>query len=322
MSQLTMKTCMVKLMLLFLFLSATSQGFDVEKDKEKMRENNVKTQTKWKQQKNGENQKILTRHFDRQGNMIKEINYKFSGEASSRLTYDYNEDGQKTEYKNYDVTNDKLSYHQKIAYDDEGKKIKEAGFDGISNFSIDYSYYDNGKLKEIVKKRQSGEIEEKWDYTHDGNTTRIKIYKGGKTLVNEVIEKRNYMGKLSEKIRYDDKGNEIKKTRFAYDTKGKLVEEKEYFKGELSFTLYYSYDSRGNLVKIDKQENNGKKYINNSYNYDPENNLIRELWYEGNPDDYSKKTYNYDEADNLKEVDSYYSVYKYKALYKYTYEFY
>ena len=63
-------------------------------------------------------------------------------------------------------------------------------------------------------------------------------------------------------------------------------------------------------------------FINNSYAYDQKGNLIEEKWFDGKPDDYSKKSYNYDEQDNLKEVDSYYSLYRYKVLYKYTYKFY
>ena len=86
--------------------------------------------------------------------------------------------------------------------------------------------------------------------------------------------------------------------------------------------LTYNYNTNGYLDRIDKEDADGKSFINNSYSYDQKGNLIEEKWYDGIPDDYSKKLYNYDEKDNLKEVDSYYSLYKYKVLYKYTYEFY
>ncbi len=320
-----MKYSFIKIIFLafwFLTIQVSGQIFDVEKDESKMRKNHIKTQTKWKYRPGSDQgTKIVKRIYDRQGNIVEEINYKPSGEIATRLNYKYDKNGNKIEYTNYNEEEDKLKYKQNIFYDEQGRKIKEEGFDGISNFKIEYNYIGNtGKLKEIIKYDEVGQVEEKWEYNYERNTETIKIYKGGKNLANTIINKYDPVGNLLEKTKLNESGEPLKRNVYVYGSKGRLLTEQEYYAGKLSFTLYYFYDKRGNLSKVEKETPDGKRFVNNDYSYDETDNLVRELWYDGIPDDYSKKSYDYDKSNNLTEVNSYYSLYKYKALYKYTYE--
>ena len=65
----------------------------------------------------------------------------------------------------------------------------------------------------------------------------------------------------------------------------------------------------------------GSKTLNKAYKYDDKGNVIEEKWFDGVPDDLSRKNFKYNEKLNPSEVESYYSDYKYKVLYKYTYEY-
>ena len=320
-----MRNAIIIFCLLFFPVSLFAQSFnEIEMNKKKMDENNVKVQTKWKVSEDTEKgQKIVQRRFDKEGNMIEEINFKSNGEMSTRLTYKYNESGQKTEYINYDVQKEEISYKQKIHYDELGRKIRELGFDGITNFRVEYDYKGTtDKLEEIVKYDKSGMVEERWDYKYDGNDITIFVYQGKDNLEHKTYKEYDPYNNLIEKSKISPEGKIINTTTYTYDSKGKLVQESEYYSGELSHKLLYEYDSWGNVVRVIKEMPDGKKFIKHSFSYDKSDNLVKEKWYDGIPDDYSKKSYDYDQEENLTKVDSYYSAYQYKSLYKYTYEYY
>jgi YD repeat-containing protein len=312
------------LLIIFSAIIIKAQSFSENIDKERFKTNNVKSQVKWKY-KHGSTSgtKILSRVIDKQGNIIEEINYKPNGDISSRLTFKYDALGNKIEFINTNVAEDnKISFKQSFIYDSKNRLSVENGYDGISNYRLEYKYGDNDKIIEIIKYNAANQIEEKWNYTYSGNLVTIQILKGGISLKSKIIEKYDAKNNLIEKITYNSDNTIQKRNVYKYDDNRHLIQEEEYYQKNLLQKLLYNYNSNGFLISIDKIEPDGKKYTNNRYEYDTKGNLIEELWYDGDPNDYSKKSYNYDLNNNLTQVDSYYSQYKYKVLYKYTYEFY
>ncbi len=323
-----MKTYTILILFGISYIYSFSQNFpfNKESEKDKMKKNGVHIQTKWKYRPGGsEGVKVLARTFDKQGNNVQELNFKPDGSNSSRLTYKYDGKGNKIYYQLYDFTKrpeERISYVQNIKYNDQGYRISETGFDGISDFKIEYNYISPGKLGELIKYNDKGEITEKHKYAYTANNKLITIYDANLVVKEKISETYDTRGDLVEKAKMQSDNSVTKLNKYKYNEKNQLIEEEEYYGGKFSFKLTYNYDTDGNISSIDKEDTEGKKFVNNSYSYDHKGNLIEEKWYDGIPDDYSKKIYNYDDNDNIKEVDSYYSLYKYKVLYKYTYEFY
>lgn len=323
-----MKTYLAILALLTFMLSGFSQSKPIfpTDSKEKMKSNHVKIQVQWKYRPGAtEGRKILSKSFDKEGNVLEELNFKPDGSKSSRLTYKYDEKGNKIYYQLYDFNlepDKKVRYLQNIKYNEHGDRISETGYDGVSNFRIEYKYVSPAKLKEIIK------------YDDQDNITERRKYEYSKNIM--TISTINRYGNITEIIReeYDGNNNIIKKEKlkpdhtvtslylYKYDEHKRLKTEEEYFSGKFSYMLNYGYSTDGNLISIDKEDSEGGKFRNNSFSYNQNGNIIEESWFDGVPDDYSKKVYGYDEKDNVKEVDSYYSLYKYKVLYKYTYDYY
>lgn len=323
-----MKTYIIIILLGISYIFSFSQNipFNEESEKEKMKKNGVYVQTKWKYRPGAtQGVKVLAKTFDKQGNTIQELNFKPDGSNSSRLTYKYDSKGNKIYYQLYDFSQEpdkRIRYVQNIQYNDQGYRISETGFDGISDFKIEYKYISPGKLDELIKFNDKGEITEKQKYTYSDNKKLITIYDETPSIKEKISETYDSKGNLIERAKMQSDNSITKLNKYKYNLNNQLIEEEEYYGGKFSFKLTYNYDSDGNISSIDKEDADGKKFVNNSYSYDHKGNLIEEKWYDGVPDDYSKKSYNYDDNDNIKEVDSYYSLYKYKVLYKYTYEFY
>ncbi|MFC2152796.1 hypothetical protein ACFLSE_09760, partial [Bacteroidota bacterium] len=82
------------------------------------------------------------------------------------------------------------------------------------------------------------------------------------------------------------------------------------------------YDNNGNLVKVIKEEPQGRIFVNNIYKYDSKGNLIEEEWYDNNPTENSKKTYFYNDKGVLERTEVYYALYRYRIQYQFKYTYY
>ena len=162
-------TILILLVISKIFTFSQNLPFNEESEKGKMKRNSVHVQTKWKYRPGASNGvKVLTKTFDNQGNNIQELNFKPDGSNSSRLTYKYDEKGNKIYYQLYDFSQDpdkRIRYVQNIQYNDQGYRKSETGFDGISDFKIVYKYISPGKLDELIKYNDKDEITEKHKYS-------------------------------------------------------------------------------------------------------------------------------------------------------------
>src|SRR3989304_4220804 len=131
-------------------LASYSQSLlNTDHDKDRIRKNGVHVQTKWKYRPGAdEGVKVLTKTFDKQGNVLQELNFLPDGSNSSRLTYKYDSEGKKIYYQLYDFTKEpdkRITYVQNIEYNDQGYRKAEKGFDGIDEFRLEYNYLQNGE---------------------------------------------------------------------------------------------------------------------------------------------------------------------------------
>jgi len=308
---------------------AFSQGQQEDRDRERIASSKISKITQWthKYVKGSLNPKgyITTESkYDDKGNAIEVINYKSTGQISSKLIYKYDKNNNKLEYQKYekkDKPDIELTYKQSFIYDDKGNKKIENGFDGISPYRIMYGYTSDGKVKDITKLGADNSVLEKWESTYSGNTQTINILKLGKNLDYVLIRKTDTNGNLIEETRKDAKGNEVKRVSSEYDSKNLIISNAEYYSGKLSKKFKYKYNAQNLLTEIIQVNPDGTELLSRAYKYDSKGILLEEKWFDGIPNDFSSKNFKYNDRSNPAEVESYYSDYKYKVLYKYTYEY-
>jgi len=311
-------------------LVVVAQSQNDEKDRIRYANSKVSKSTQWtykyiKGKLNPKGYITSENKFDEKGNIIEVISYKSNGQISSKLLYKYNNNNYKVEYQKYQKFEGKpdieLTYKQTFIYDEKGNKKTENGFDGIINYRIDYNYSPDGKTKDIVKYNPDNSIVEKWEYTYYGNSQTIKVLKRGTILDYTLTKKFDSKNNLIEETRYDSKGKEVSRVSTEYEANNNIKSISEYYSGTLSKKYIYVYSKKNLLSEIDLVNTDGSKTLFKAYNYDVKDNVIEEKWFDGVPDDLSSKNFKYNEKFNPSEIESYYSDYKYKVLYKYTYEY-
>ena len=297
--------------------------------KEMVVEHNIKSLTQFNHKyENGEPKeegyKNIHKEFNKHGNLIKELHYR-SGEVSQRLTYKYNENQQKIEYKNYSVRKEELSYRQNIEYNDSGQKVLEHRYNGSEYLKLIHKYDKNGKQNKILKKRRiSGnnyELIEKRLFSHKGNTTTIKVVDAGGELVKKFINKYDDHGHLIKSSEFAPDGEKIKTITTKYNEDGKKTEEEKYQKGNFIYKKDYKYDKDGNLVEVQKEQPEEEFVISKVYEYQQEN-LSKEMWLEDMADKYSQKKFIFDDEGMLRKVEVFYALYQYRIMYTFEYNFY
>jgi len=316
--------------LLLISTSSFSQVKDEDAERNRIKQNKIQKSTQWtyKYTKGKPTQKgyITTEtKFDKSGNQIEVLNYKSTGQISSKLFYKYDDNNYKTEFSQYQKINKpelEVAFKQSFTYDKNGNKQLEDGFDGATTYKIQYTYNTANKLKDVIKHNSQGFVSEKWEYTYSGDLITISIFKQLNKLDRKIIRKVDATGNIIEETNTNATGKELQKTISDFDPNGRIIELKEFYSGNHIKTLNYKYNSQNQIVEVSQINPDGKKFLNHSYKYDTKGSLIEERWFDGVPDDYSSKIYKYDNKSNVVEIECYYSDYKYKVLYKFNYEFY
>lgn len=263
--------------------------------------------------------------FDERGNVIEVLNYKANGNISSKLQYKYDKKNNKIEYLKFEKKEKpelELTYKQGFSYDEKGNKKLENGFDGLAPYKIIYNYLSDGKIKDITKYGSDNSIIEKWESTYNSNVQTINVLKLGKNLDYVLIRKTDSKGNIIEETRNDSKGKEVKRTTTEFDANNYIIANAEYYSGKLSKKFKYKYSPQNQLIEIIQVNPDNSESLNRAYKYDTKGILLEEKWFDGIPNEFSSKNFKYNDKYNPAEVESYYSDYKYKVLYKYTYEYY
>ncbi|MGP1461106.1 MAG: RHS repeat domain-containing protein [Bacteroides sp.] len=262
--------------------------------------------------------------YDRNGNPLLIVNYRSTGEESSRLYYTYNELGQRLEYRKEEPIDKqgkmKISFKQSFTYDAKGNKKTEVGFDGSANYRVVYNYLPNGKLSDITRFNADNSVAERWIYSYNGAKQQIRVTPktGGTYTIEKTFDAK---GNLLADTQISADGKEMRKLVYTYDAQNRIETETESYAGEFRHILKYVFNGKGQLVRVLKKEGlAGKDLVNNDYSYDNEGNLVTEQWNDGDPSSLSKKDSEFDQAGNMVKVDSYYAPYKYRVMYSYQYK--
>lgn len=160
--------------------------------------------------------------------------------------------------------------------------VKETTKFNISNHPTERNLYNlDGSLieKGIFKYDKKGNEIEYFLYKSDGslNTKWTKVY--------------NNKGQKVEENRFDSDGNQ--KNVFYYDSKGNIELLKAYQNDNLFNYSQYTYDDKGNVIKIESFDANSNltNTYSNSIKYDLKGNLIEEVSDSSDNDKVFKDTY-------------------------------
>ena len=170
--------------------------------------------------------------YDNSGSLESSLTYDPYDGGSSVTRYNYNEQGQNTERKHFDLYG-RLEYRNLIKYDENGK-AKESGTYGLSDkFSSkdEYIYDSSGKLSEARLYYTDGKIACKVKYLYDeeGRNNVIIRYDGGDSVPNcKYAYKFDRKGNVSEEAMLSMSGELREKNVYKYDKRGDLTDQVYY----------------------------------------------------------------------------------------------
>jgi len=301
------------------------QTLNEQRERERIADNKIKVITVWNHKyadgkPSAKGYRSSETIYDERGLPVSVVNYKSTGEISSKQSYSYDKEGNKTNYVNIDGKDGKTKFLQTISYDANKNKINENGYNGAEPYRVVYKYV-KGKQSEIIRYKGVNTIDERWVYAYQGNRIIITVFKPEKTVSYTMEKVVDAKGNVVEDIRKENSGAISKRYVMKYNSKDLEIQKDVYLGGTFVYKQFFAYDHEGNLVQTDQTDANGEKFVYSKYKYDTKGNILEEQWNEGDSNEFSKKESKYNPKGILVEVDTYYAPYNYKVLYKYSYEF-
>ena len=176
--------------------------------------------------------------YDAHNNLIKKTYIDYDGSECVE-TYVYDDDDRLVKH----VIDDRYYTYE---YDDNGNVVREIKYlNGKENRTRLYTYDVNGQMirQIIIQDAWPTVTTSRYDYTYDygGNLTKEVETKG-----NKITSTTHYVydegSRVIQIYDTDDKGKVTYSRKYEYDEQGRLISEPQ---------REYTYDARGNLVKVE-----------------------------------------------------------------------
>jgi hypothetical protein len=315
--------------LVFAWFNQANAQYDFSaKEKERITNAKVKTQTQWTYdyvdgKPSAKGYKSAVTKYDAKGNITEVINYDKDGKILLIDIHQYDSRDNKVNFERYKGNREKLQNSQKTAYDARNKKTREQGFDGASVYSNTFAYDANDRLSEI-NYTMDNVVVEKRAFIYTGNKTEIMIFDSKNNLTYKQENTYNDKGLLVSEIKTGGKGNVLHTLNLQYNNVGGLMEELKMRAGEqLDYQKLYRYNNENLPVMEETVSPDGTKFVSRECQYNSRGDLISDIWKKTEKaKESSSKKITYDAKGLCSEEDYYYASYQLKSLYKYTYEFY
>jgi len=205
-----------------------------------------------------ENDKYIL--FNEKGKKLEEYFYS--------LDFKMSKDIFSSRYSNKDTFFENNPILKRIfSYDEKGNKTEENWFRYDNGFYMKsiFKYNDNGKLIEenIYDFNGSPYIKVTYKYNNNGVKIEIDLLNSEYTLFQKKIYKYNYNGNIIVSIiekpyNFISDSLRLSETKI-YNNKGYLIEESDTSAQDfLSYIKKYKYDSKGNLIEKKEYDYNGK----------------------------------------------------------------
>lgn len=194
-----------------------------------------------------------------EGLELYELRYNEEGVIDRRSEYDYTGDGQKAEYRYYDLEDDVLASRTVYTYDEQGKLLTQVGYgrQDIRTSYWEYSYDEQGNRILSSYTDMDGVNTWRYTYTYDENGR----------IVTESIFFPYFSKEGHQKLGY---------YTYSYDASGLLM-KKLWTETQGSYFVhndyYYSYNEAGLLTEVKEIDEHGKEDGLITYTYDAQNRL-------------------------------------------------
>ena len=296
------------------------------KEKERMANARVKTQTEWTYdfvdgKFSAKGYKSSVTKYDTRGNVTEITKTNKEGEIILIDVYQYDNRDNRVNYERYQGNRQKLQNSQKTVFDANGNKIRESGFDGATMYNNTFKYDDNGKLSEINYNVENALVEKRL-LKYSGNKTEISIFDASNNLTFKQENTYNNNGMLLSEVKTGVKGNTVHTLNLQYNNTDLTEEMKIRADNKLDYQKIYQYEG-GRPIKEETVNTDGSKFISNEYQYNSQGDLAFKSWRKNErAKEASTKKITYDAKGLSIEEECYWASYQLKSLYKYTYEFY
>ena len=316
--------CAVILSLIFL-TQVLSQPIFENKNKLTIIRQHVKSQTNWDynfidDKPSSKGKKTSFKKYNPRGDVIEFVTYRLR-DTLTYETYEYDQNGHKIDYTKHKGGRKNISYQKISDYDNNGNLILEKGFDGSEKFKNTYEYNDNDKLTEINYYIDNA-LNEKRIFEHNGNSTNVTVYNSASVITSYMSLKYDGKGNLLEEILFDVNKKPLENRVFVYNSKSKVVSEVKYRAGNFNYKLTYLYDSAGELINIDEENVENRRYIKKNFKYDDKGYLTEMNWRRRSGEEFNTRKYTYNNKGICTEILTYYPSTKFKVQTKHEYEFY
>jgi RHS repeat-associated protein len=300
-------------------------------------------QTRYEHDANGNRTKVINAHNKGTTFEYNELNEikKVTDPLNKSIQFDYDINGRQVKItypdgssveSGYDAVDRQtsVSYNgverYSFEYDPNGNLTKET--DQVQNESIEYTYDADNKLKSVIQPKDN---KTEYKYDKNGNVIEQKYTVGSKVVTHEMeyneldqLTQINENGTRRADYTYDEndriasrKNKDGTVSLFTYNGAGDWLEQVLLNgNGEEIDRFIYSYDSKGNITKIDSLKGTIR------YEYDGLNQLSKEILTDGTIIEYTHDAvgnrltrtiskngdttttnYTYDGADQLTEVN-------------------
>ena len=218
--------------------------------------------------------------YDSNGQLIEKFHFNYQEDTTTATTYEYGPHGITKEFTQY-----KGSFKPKghiYSYSEKGLLIKDQEFkiyEGkeipIDRYTIEYTYYEDGKPHQILSGMKTK--------TFSGDTITIIDHTRGDKKTQLIL---NDKGQKIKEITYDDKASvegviEVEapgeNEEISVDINDQFPKKKSPEDLVIASTTDYSYNDKGHLIKYvynsnRKYEPAGKSFY--EYEYDEKGNII------------------------------------------------
>lgn len=204
------------------------------------------------------------------------VDRKESGKKFLIIEQSFDQNGNLTEVKTFDkeIVNRTINF----SYDENNNLVKKEEYSSDEKLQKKITYhYENSRIKKIEIYNGNGKLLESREYLYNSDNKKItlKIFKEGKYL--------EYFIEFIYKEDFDKNGNNLS---YKYSAEGKLlsitesqcgidgrVYEKIEFnpKEEIQSVLRFSYDEKGNIIKLTSFDKDKNIQYYDEFKYDQKN---------------------------------------------------
>lgn len=229
----------------------------------------------------GELQTTTEKQYDRNGNLIRQVE-DWKGRISKTL-WQYDENGNEIQEIQYDDT----GFIRSMAtceYDRNGNCIRRIFDDALRNRTTTsvYEYDDCGNHVKTIHYDPDGNIEETDEYEYDknGNWLSSTTYDADGSQRYKLTWTYNEDGHCLDSTSYDGDGTIRSKTKYEYDEQGNQISYSNYEDRELVDQCKYVYNEKGNIIQASRYYEEGVLSYTQKMEYDENGNKIRQAEYD------------------------------------------